>query len=204
MFTGIIEMPRTVTAVRSRADGGMDVDVDLGELAEGVSLGDSIALAGACLTVARLDQCIATFELSQETLARTHFNKLSVGADVNIERALRAGDRLGGHWVQGHVDGVATVADLRSMGAFAELDISLPPALAKYCVEKGSICIDGVSLTIARIFNKNNGGAIITIALIPHTLERTTLHRCGNGVLVHVEADILAKYVERLTAAHRA
>ncbi|MBI3818346.1 MAG: riboflavin synthase [Planctomycetes bacterium] len=203
MFTGIIEEPRPVTGVRRRVDGGLDVDLDLGGIRNELAPGDSIAVAGACLTVARMQDSIVTFELSPETIARTHFHQLRVGANVNIERALRVGDRLGGHWVQGHVDGVASVARLEQMGEWAELDIALPPALARYCVEKGSICLDGVSLTIARIGARPDGGALITIALIPHTLVRTTLGGCVAGSPIHVEVDVLAKYVERLAAPWR-
>lgn len=198
MFTGIIEEPRPVAALRARVDGGLDVDLDLGAIAAQVVLGESIALAGVCLTVARLEGAIATFELSPETISRTHFNNLKTGSRVNMERALRFGDRLGGHWVQGHVDGVGRVERLEHMGEWAELDISLPEEFARYCVLKGSICLDGVSLTIARMAAGARGALCVTIALIPHTLQRTTLGECRPGTPIHVEVDVLAKYVERL------
>ncbi len=203
MFTGIVESPRPVVRVASRADDGADVDVDLGPLAEGVVLGDSIALAGCCLTVARLEGAVATFELSRETLDRTRFDRLRAGERLNAERALRAGDRLGGHIVQGHVDGVGAVRRVDRSGAWAELDVELPRELGRYCVEKGSIALDGVSLTVARLSDRPDGTTLVTIALVPHTLERTTLGTCADGAPIHVEVDVVAKYVERLAEPHR-
>jgi riboflavin synthase len=193
VFTGIVEGARPLRALTARGDGGIDVTVELGELADGVSLGESIAVAGVCLTVAGLERGIAVFELSPETLRRTRFGRLRPGQEVNVERALRMGDRLGGHVVQGHVDGLGTARGLRLAGEFGELEIELPADLLRYVVEKGSIAIDGVSLTAARL-----EGPTVTIAVVPHTLDRTTLRGLRPGDPVHVEVDVIAKYVERL------
>jgi riboflavin synthase len=202
MFTGLVESCRPVTAVRARPDAGIDLDVDLGPAASPVALGESIAVSGVCLTAVNFKSGIVTFELSPETLARTAFGAIAAGSLVNIERSLRLGDRLGGHWVQGHVDGVGTVRRLHVFGEWAELDVELPQALARYCVEKGSIALDGVSLTIARLAPSGAGMLMITIALVPHTLEITTLGRCAPGAPIHVEVDIVAKYVETLVAPY--
>ncbi|MFN0205766.1 MAG: riboflavin synthase [Planctomycetota bacterium] len=199
MFTGLVESANRVAAVRTRADAGIDLDLDLGALAEGVRLGDSISVSGVCLTVAKQSGEIVTFEISPETLARTRLGSVATGEKLNVERSLQIGARLGGHWVQGHVDGVARVNRLHHFGEWAELDIQCSPALGRYCVEKGSICLDGVSLTIAKLVSDPGGNVIITIALVPHTLERTTIGACKAGDPIHVESDILAKYVEKLT-----
>lgn len=204
MFTGLVEEPCRVTGARPRADGGLDLDVDLGALAKGLRLGDSVALSGVCLTVVRFLGSLATFELSPETLARTRLGAVSVGSRLNVERALRAGGRLGGHIVQGHVDGLGAVERLARQGEWVELDVRLPAALARYCVEKGSIALDGVSLTVARLADRSDGTAIVSIALIPHTLDRTSLGDARPGDPIHVEVDILAKYVERLAAPYAA
>jgi len=202
MFTGIVEQARNVSRVDARADGGLDVVVDLGALSEGVALGDSIAISGVCLTVAALEGAQAKFELSPETLSRTRFGTVKVGERMNVERAMALGHRLGGHLVQGHVDGLGVVRRLERLGEWAELDVEVPPTLTRYLVEKGSIAIDGVSLTIAALADLPNRTSIVTIALVPHTLDRTTLgeRRAGDGV--HLEADVIAKYVARMAEPH--
>jgi riboflavin synthase len=200
MFTGIVEEPRAIVGVRARSDGGLDLEVDLGALADGVALGDSIAIAGVCLTVAKLAKGVALFELSPETLAKTRLGAAKVGDRMNVERALRAGDRMGGHLVQGHVDGLAAVEEVKKVGEWVELTAALPKDLARYAVAKGSIALDGVSLTIARLEDRADG-ARVTIALVPHTLERTALAGAKRGDLLHVEVDVIAKYVERLAEA---
>ncbi|HKE01958.1 MAG TPA: riboflavin synthase [Planctomycetota bacterium] len=199
MFTGLVEDSRPVRASQPRRDGGRDLTVDLGDLAEGVRVGDSIAISGVCLTVARLDGPAAVFELSPETLARTRLGAVVAGDHLNVERALRAGDRLGGHIVQGHVDGLATVRRLDRSGEWVELDVEVDAALSRYVVEKGSITLDGVSLTAARVKD-----ALVTIALVPLTLEKTTLGSTNAGDRLHVEVDVIAKYVERLAGPHTA
>lgn len=198
MFTGLVEEPRPVASASRRGDAGIDVDVDLGALAAGVSPGDSISISGACLTVARLAGARATFEVSRETLERTRLGELRAGDRVNVERAMRADARLGGHFVQGHVDGVGVVTRLERGGAWAELDTEVPTPLLRYVVEKGSIALDGVSLTVARLADPT-----VTIALVPHTLELTTLGDRRAGDRIHVEVDLIAKYVERLVEPFR-
>jgi riboflavin synthase len=202
MFTGLVESPRPVVSASRRADGGLDLDVDLGALADDVALGDSIAVSGVCLTAARLENGVARFEVSPESLARTRLGSLRAGDAVNVERALAASARLGGHFVQGHVDGLGTVARLEVKGEWAELDVKLPRTLGRYCVEKGSIALDGVSLTIARL-EDDAGATTVTIALVPLTLSKTTLGARRAGDPIHVEVDLVAKYVERLAEPHR-
>lgn len=191
MFTGIVTAIGTVRGVRKSA-GEMDLTVDLGGLQELPGIGASIALSGVCCTVTRLSGREAGFHLSPETLDRTRLGSAEAGDRLNLEPALRAGDPLGGHMVQGHVDGLAEVVD--PVGeAGGELEVRLPEGLLPYCVEKGSIALDGVSLTIARL-----NGDRVAIAVIPHTAEQTTLGTSRPGDRLHVEVDVLAKYVERL------
>lgn len=195
MFTGLVEATGAVVDVRK--DGGeLDLDVRLGGVAESARIGDSIALSGVCCTVVRLDGDVATFHLSPETLRRTWLGEVGAGAALNLERALRAGDPLGGHLVQGHVDGVGEVAGAIDPEAGGELWVRIPDTLRRYCVEKGSITIDGVSLTIAAL-----DGDRIMIAVIPHTAAVTTLGRAEVGRAVHLEVDVIAKYVEQMLAA---
>lgn len=194
MFTGLIQGVGRVVAAR-KAGGGMDLQVDLGAQAGDLALGASVALAGVCCTVTAVAGTVASFWLSAETLRRTWFGDVAVGRNLNVERCLRAGQEMGGHIVQGHVDGVGrVVAGLGREGG--DLVVELPSELARYCVEKGSIALDGVSLTIAGL-----AGGRITIAVIPHTATHTTLGQARAGDPIHVEVDVLAKYVERLVAA---
>ena len=183
MFTGLVE---EVGTVRSMEDGRLVVESSIA-----AELGDSIAVDGVCLTVVAADGETLAFDAVPETLARTSLGDLASGAGVNLEPALRVGDALGGHYVQGHVDGV---------GTFRGVDDGLhwfdaPPEINRYVVEKGSIAVQGTSLTVAGIDD-----AGFAVALIPHTLEATTLGRLEPGARVNLEADVLAKYVEKLTA----
>src|SRR5690606_13635676 len=157
--------------------------------------GDSVALSGVCCTVARLSGSRAAFVLSPETLRRTWFAALRPGTALNLEAALRSGDPLGGHLVQGHVDGVGRItAPIGPDGG--DLGVAVPPELLRYCVVKGSLSVDGVSLTIAAL-----AGEAATIAVIPHTARATTLGRLPAGAAVNLEVDVLGKYVERLLEA---
>lgn len=156
-------------------------------------LGDSVSIAGCCLTAVFVEEDELAFDAVPETLARTTLDELSEGAEVNLEPALRAGEPLGGHYVQGHVDGVGRVRSLQSEGDGARLWLDIPPEVLRYCVEKGSLTVDGVSLTVAEV---DDGG--VAIALVPHTLRETTLSGLAPGGRVNLEADVLAKYVERL------
>jgi riboflavin synthase len=189
MFTGIVEERGLV-----RSLAGRRLEVSCSIVTDGSPVGASVAVSGTCLTVvARSDEHLA-FDLSDETLARTPLGTLEPGDAVNLERPVSLAARLGGHIVQGHVDGTGTVTDLdRGPDGGARLKIALSEPLRRYVVEKGSITIDGVSLTVAAVHDDG-----ITIALIPHTLAVTTLGQRGPGDAVAVEVDMIARYVERL------
>lgn len=195
MFTGLVQAQGTVLAVlpvgRERR-----LRVDLGGLPGPFRLGDSIALSGVCCTVVALADGVADFHLSTETLDRTWLGQAQVGQSLNLEGALRAGEPLGGHLVQGHVDGVGSVVAAIDTLAGGDLVARVPADLQRYCVEKGSITLDGVSLTIAGMH-----GDTVRIAVIPHTAQVTTLGRKCVGDGLHVEVDVIAKYVERMLAA---
>ena len=207
MFTGLVQALGTVVD-RRPAGSGLRLAVDLGALAAGgagerpgatappPAIGDSIALSGVCCTVVRLDGAAGAFDLSPETLARTWLGDAARGHVLNLETALRAGQPLGGHLVQGHVDGVGRVLAGIDPVAGGELAVGLPAGLRRYCVEKGSLTLDGVSLTIAAV-----DGEQVRIAVIPHTAQVTTLGRARPGDRVHVEVDVIAKYVEAMLAA---
>ncbi len=191
MFTGLVE--GTAPIVSAEIDGpGMTLVLDLGGLAEGVRLGDSIAIAGCCLTVVAIDGNLCSFEIGSESLSKTNFGNASLGMRFNIERSLKVGDRLGGHFVTGHVDAIATVVDRRDEGEWSHFRIQTTPQLLSQVVSKGSITVDGVSLTVVEA-----GTDSFTLALIPHTLQATTLGGLQAGDTVHLETDILAKYVQR-------
>ena len=194
MFTGIVrERGRVVSAERN--GGGVLLRI-AAQTTAGAGLGDSIAVNGCCLTVTAADGETLEFDAVPETIARTTLGALEEGAEVNLEPALRAGEPLGGHFVQGHVDGRARVSALDREGDSARLTLDLEPGLLRYCVEKGSIAVEGVSLTIAAL--REDG---VEIALVPFTLEHTTLGALGPGTEVNVEVDLLAKYAERLASA---
>jgi riboflavin synthase len=196
MFTGIVEGTGTVAALAAAADGsGARLEVEASFLAGDLGPGESVAVNGCCLTVARPTAAGFAADLVAETLRRTALGRLAAGAAVNLERPLALGGRLGGHLVQGHVDGVAPVLDRQPVGEGEEVRIELPPDLERYVVEKGSIAVDGVSLTVAGV-----GPGWFAVALVPHTLEVTTLGGRRPGDLVQLEVDVVAKYVERLVA----
>ena len=193
MFTGIITEIGTLLDARA-SDGGLDLDIACSwtDLADG----ESIAVDGACLTVARRSGQGFGVHVVRTSLDRTRFGDLRPGHRLNLERALRVGDRLGGHLVQGHVDGTASVVDRRDLADHRVLAFSVPPALETFLVEKGSVTVDGVSLTVSAL-----GSDRFEVALIPHTLEVTTLDRLVPGDRVNLEVDVLAKYVQRALAA---
>ena len=195
MFTGLIEAKGRVASAR-KSGSEMDLDVDLGLGPKAAAIGDSVAVSGVCCTVTGLAGSRARFRLSAETLRRTWLGDVRSGHEVNVERALRAGQPMGGHVVQGHVDGVAEVVTPVDARAGGECWLRLPRELGRYCVEKGSIALDGISLTIAAL-----DGDRIMIAVIPHTAAVTTIGGWRRGERVHVEVDVLAKYVEKLIAA---
>ncbi len=195
MFTGIVRERGRVVAVE-RNGRGLRLRVEAPATASTVALGDSVAVNGCCLTVTSTANGSLAFDAVPETIARTNLGRLAAGAEVNLEPALRAGEPLGGHFVQGHVDGTARVERLEPEGGGVRLALTLPPELLRYCVEKGSVAVDGVSLTIAAL--RDDG---IEIALVPFTLEHTTLAAAAPGDELNVEVDLLAKYAERLGAA---
>jgi len=191
VFTGIVE---AVGEVESAELAGelLRLVVRAPEIAAEARVGDSVAVRGACLTVTRAEAGRLSFEAVRETLARTAVGELRAGSQVNLERALRAGGRLDGHLVQGHVDGVGRVAELRREGGDVRLFVACPPEVATHLVEKGSVAIDGVSLTV--VGARDDG---FDVALIPHTLAATTLGALRPGDRVNLEVDVLAKYVRR-------
>lgn len=195
MFTGIVQALGEVQAV-SRKGGDAELTIGAGALPlEHMAVGDSIAVAGICLTVTRIEARRFAADVSNETLSRTTLGSLRPGSAVNLESALRAGDALGGHYVTGHVDGVGRVAALEDDGRSRRLALELPEALARYVAAKGSITVDGVSLTVNDV-----EGCRFSVNLIPHTRAVTTLGALKAGDAVNLEIDILARYVERLAA----
>jgi riboflavin synthase len=194
VFTGIVRERGTVAAIDG-GEEGIRLRIEAPETAAQAALGDSVAINGVCLTVTARDGASLSFDAVPETLSRTALGRLAPGSVVNLEPALRAGAPLGGHYVQGHVDGVGRVRSLEPEGDGVRLTIEAPDELLRYCVEKGSIALEGVSLTIATLHDD-----AFEVALIPHTLTETTLAALAPGDPVNLEADVLAKYVERLVA----
>ncbi len=192
MFTGLIAgLGRVRELDRSEQGIRLVVDADV-ELSEG----DSVAVNGVCLTAVEVDGSAFVVEVMHETLSHSSLGQLELGDPVNLELPLRAGDRLGGHVVQGHVDGVGTVRDVEEDGFARRVRIEAPEEVLRYVVQKGSIAVDGVSLTVAGIKSE-----FITVSLIPETLERTNLDRAAPGTRVNLEVDVLAKYVEKAVQA---
>mgnify|MGYP006276851105 FL=1 len=194
MFTGIVQEVGEVEEVLP-AENGARIVVRMPELAPEVGMGDSVAVNGTCLTAVELGAERIAFEAMGETLAKTTTGALVPGSPVNLEPALRPTDRMGGHVVQGHVDAVGEVVGIRADGIARVVEISAPPEVRRYVVQKGSIAVDGVSLTVAAETERG-----FEIWLIPHTCEVTTLGRVDVGDRVNLEADIYAKYVERFAA----
>lgn len=198
MFTGIIEDLGTVEGIK-RTDKGALLSFGTALPLSRISIGDSIAVNGACLTVVRKRRGnrrgIVAMDVSAETLRRTTLGTLAVGDRVNLERCLTLDKLLGGHLVSGHVDGVGKIVSITPEGDSKLYTFEVPPAQARYLVEKGSVAIDGVSLTVFAITGRR-----FSVALIPHTLKLTTLGRKGSGAAVNVESDMLVKYVERILA----
>jgi riboflavin synthase len=192
MFTGLVEALGEVEAVQPR-DAGLRLSVRHPALAAELRLGESVAVDGVCLSVIEVGADQFAFDVGPETLVRTTLGDLRPGHAVNLERALRLGDRLGGHWVQGHVDGVGRIAAKEARGEWQIVWFETPPLLTRQMVVKGSVAVDGVSLTIVDLYRDR-----FSVMLIPHTLQQTTLGRKQVGDRVNLETDILAKYVQRL------
>lgn len=194
MFTGLVESTGEIKKIiASTSESNILIQVDF---ADELNLGDSVAVNGCCLTLARKDGSICQFDVLQQTLNVTSLDELQVGDLVNLERALKAGDHLGGHFVQGHVDDTGTLHDLSKQGQDYRLEIKIPKKIHKYCIDKGSLAIDGISLTIAEL---TQDSAVFWI--IPHTYKLTHLHQCKVGKKINLEADLLAKYTEKLLAS---
>jgi riboflavin synthase len=194
VFTGLIREVGRVAAVDGGADG-VRLTIDAPVTARDARLGDSVALSGVCLTVVDCAGGRLAFDAVPETLARSSLQTLEPGSRVNVEPALRAGEPLGGHYVQGHVDGVGVIRSVEPEGDGRRIWVDAPPDLMRYVVEKGSVAVEGTSLTVAAL---DEGG--FAVALIPHTLAETTLGELAPGDPVNLEADVLAKYVEKLIA----
>ena len=196
MFTGLIAELGTITAI-NKGESSAVFTIAAPALISQIALGDSVAVNGVCLTATAITGDTFTADVMVQTLAVTSLSQLAVGSAVNLELAALLNTRMGGHMVQGHVDGVATVVGLTPGEKWAQFDITVPEKLARYIVNQGSICLDGVSLTVGEINDANN---LVTVWLIPETLERTNLSGKKAGDLINVEVDVLAKYVERLLA----
>jgi riboflavin synthase len=196
LFTGIVEGTGTVETAQRRGDV-LVVRVAAGAVLSGLEAGGSISVAGCCLTAVAVEASTFVCELTEETLGRTAFEeRLRPGALVNLERPMRADGRFDGHIVQGHVDGVGRIRGLRRTGDAAELAVTPPAELLRYLVAKGSVAVDGISLTVASLEAR-----AFTVALIPYTLEATSLRAAAEGDPVNLEVDVIAKYVERLLQA---
>jgi riboflavin synthase len=196
MFTGLVEGKGRILFVRRQGEG-MDLAVELGSLQGDLAVGDSLALSGCCTTITRLAGGGGAgrkgeVHLTKETLSLTWFGRASTGRELNLERALTPASRMGGHFVQGHVDGLGKVLAMERRPDGCDLILELPSSVERFCVHKGSITVDGVSLTLAEV-----GAGKGRIALIPHTMEVTTLGGLTPGMWVHLEADLLGKYVAR-------
>lgn len=191
MFTGLVEGTGVVGSLELRGEQArMVVQLPFaGELSDG----ESVAINGCCLTVTEFDGETASFDILKQTLDVTSLGELTEGSLVNLERAMMAGDRFGGHFVQGHVDGTGTILDLSAHGSDHRLEIEIPKDLLPYCIDKGSLTIDGISLTIAELT-----ASTAVFWIIPHTWELTRLHQAEVGQKVNLEADVIAKHVARL------
>jgi riboflavin synthase len=193
MFTGIILAIGNIAAIERRA-GDCRIKINTGKLSmDDVALGDSIAVNGVCLTAVELGAHYFCADVSNETLTKTLMNSLTIGASVNLELSLTPTTRMGGHIVSGHVDGVGQVIEKKADGRSFCFKIKAPDQLAKYIAQKGSICINGISLTVNEV-----SGATFSVNIVPHTLAETTLGSATAGTLVNLEVDMLARYMERL------
>jgi riboflavin synthase len=192
VFTGIVRELGVVVEAEE-AGGGRALVVRAPQTAARTGIGDSVAIDGCCLTVTAVDRETLAFHAVPETIARTSLGDLERDSEVNVEPAIRAGEELGGHYVQGHVDAVGRVQSVEAEGEGLRVFVEAPDEVLRYCVEKGSITVDGVSLTVAEL-----AGDAFAVALVPHTLTATTLSDLEPGQAVNLEADVLAKYVERL------
>ena len=191
MFTGLVEEVGWVSSIEAGEMLRLNISAD--RVTENTRTGDSVSVNGACLTVGEVDGRTLTFFAMPETLRRTALGTLREGSSVNLERAMASGDRFGGHMVQGHVDGVGKVLGVRSEGEAEIWEFGAPEVVLRYCVEKGGICVDGISLTIVTV-----GEGSFTVSILPQTRANTNLGVLREGDRVNLEADVIGKYVERL------
>ncbi|MEE2826477.1 MAG: riboflavin synthase [Planctomycetota bacterium] len=191
MFTGLVEEMGEVVRIEPSGEA-CQVSLAAELVAQGIQLGDSVSINGCCLTVVEAEGNLLVFQAGSETLSRTNLGELTTGSRVNLERALRSDDRLGGHYVSGHVDAIGRVASRIDQDDWAEFRFTVPQELTRQMASKGSIAVDGVSLTLVDV-----GDCEFSVALIPHTLKMTTLGERGIGDAVNLETDILAKYVQQ-------
>ena len=192
MFTGIVEGVGTVNKISkiTKNRSAIEMTIDLGKQVKGLKIGQSVALNGVCLTATKLSKSKCIFEMIEETTKKTDLGNLKVGGVVNIERSLKAGDRLEGHFVLGHVDGVGVIKKIVKKSKEVQVYFEVPKSLAKYVVKKGSIAIDGISLTVVDIKK-----TLASVSLIPHTIEITNFHTKKVGDKINIETDILGKYI---------
>ncbi|MDC0928126.1 riboflavin synthase [Nitrosopumilus sp.] len=192
MFTGIVEGIGTVNKISkiTKNRSAIEMTIDLGKQVKGLKIGQSVALNGVCLTATKISKSKCIFEMIEETTKKTDLGNLKIGGVVNIERSLKAGDRLEGHFVLGHVDGVGVIKKILKKPKEVQIYFEVPKNLAKYVVKKGSIAIDGISLTVVDIKK-----TLASVSLIPHTIEITNFHTKKVGDKVNIETDILGKYI---------
>ncbi len=191
LFTGLVEEKGVVSSIKT-VGSGADLSIETCVVAGDAAIGDSISINGCCLTVVAIDGNILTFQAGTETLSRTNIGKLVVGSCVNLERSLQVGQRMGGHYVSGHVDAVGLIDERNEDGQWAEFWFSVPDRLTRQMASKGSVAVDGISLTLVNVES-----ARFSVALIPHTLDATTLGQRQVGDSVNIETDLLAKYVQQ-------
>ena len=197
MFTGLVEEKGTVRQLKT-SNSACDLSIEAPLVSEDVSIGDSIAINGCCLTVVSINGKLLTFQAGSETLGRTNLGQLQPESAVNLERSLQVGQRMGGHYVSGHVDALGTVDERNDDGEWAEFWFRVPAALTRQMAPKGSVTVDGISLTIVNVESDR-----FSVALIPHTLDVTTLGSRNVGDQVNIETDVLAKYVQAQLAAQK-
>lgn len=191
MFTGLVEEKGFVRSIRN-VENAADIAITASLVPTDAALGDSIAINGCCLTVVAIDGPTLTFQAGDETLSRTNLGELKTGSSVNLERSLKVGQRMGGHYVSGHVDALGTVDQRNEDGEWAKYWFKVPKALTRQMASKGSVTVDGISLTLVDVETDR-----FSVALIPHTLEVTTLGERAVGATVNIETDLLAKYVQQ-------
>ena len=196
MFTGLIQAIGRVTAIEHQ-ESSVRLVISSSEIAAQIAQGDSVSVNGVCLTVVSFDKTSFAVDVMVQTLKLTTTGALEIGSEANLELATRAADRLGGHIVQGHVDGIAKIAAISADSQWTRMDLAMPKELMKYVVAQGSICLEGVSLTVGELNDATNQ---VSVWLIPETLAQTNLSKKSLGDQLNVEVDVLAKYVERLIA----